>query len=109
ISKETCEIDWGKTVDEIYNHIRGLSPYPTAWSTLMNGDDLIFVKIYAATKEFGEHNVKIGQVLVDKKAMKVAVKGGFIHLTEIQLAGRRKMAIQDVLNGVNFSETAHMV
>ncbi|MCJ7466648.1 MAG: methionyl-tRNA formyltransferase, partial [Maribacter sp.] len=37
ISKETCEIDWGKTVDEIYNHIRGLSPYPTAWSTLMNG------------------------------------------------------------------------
>jgi methionyl-tRNA formyltransferase len=109
ISKETCEIDWGKTVDEIYNHIRGLSPYPTAWSTLMNGDDPIFVKIYTAAKEFGEHDCSSGKVLIEKKSMKVAVKGGFIQLMEIQLAGRRKMPIQDVLNGVNFSEMAHMV
>jgi methionyl-tRNA formyltransferase len=109
ISKETCEIDWGKTIDEIYNHIRGLSPFPAAWSTLRNGDDAIFVKIYLADKEIGDHKFKIGKVVFDKKSMKVAVKGGFIQLMEIQLPGRRKMPIQDVLNGVNFSATAYMV
>ncbi len=109
ISKETCEIDWRKSIEEIYDHIRGLSPYPTAWSTLMNGNDAIFIKIYSAAKQFEAHNFEVGKVLFDKKTMKVAVHGGFIQLMEIQLAGRRKMEIQDALNGGNFSESAHMV
>jgi len=51
IYKDTCEIDWKKPIDDIYNHIRGLSPYPSSWTTLNNGDTSIFLKIYEAIRD----------------------------------------------------------
>lgn len=99
IHKETCEIDWSDSLEAIYNKIRGLSPYPTAWSNLMNGSDKITVKIYEASREKTEHRLKTGEVQVHGKILKVAVKNGFIHLLEIQLPGKRKMKTRDLLNG----------
>ena len=109
IHKETCEIDWTKPIDTIYNHIRGLSPYPTSWSTLINGDERIFLKIYEASKIREEHQFAIGSLLFNKKQLKVAVAEGFINLLEIQLPGKRKMKVTDVLNGLKLSKTAHVV
>ncbi len=109
IHKDTCRIDWNQSLEQVYNHIRGLSPYPTAWTTLMNNGEEIFLKIYKAHKEKEKHNLKNGQIICNKKEMKVAVKGGYIKLLEIQLPGKRKMEIRDVLNGLKLAETASMV
>lgn len=109
IHKETCQINWKKSLDEIFNHIRGLSPYPAAWTTLVNGDENVFLKIYGATKIMENHTLSIGSIISDKKELKIAVKNGFIMPTEIQLPGKRKMKTSEVLNGLNLSESAHVV
>ena len=109
IHKETCQINWKKSLDEIFNHIRGLSPYPAAWTTLVNGDENVFLKIYGATKIMENHTLSIGSIISDKKELKIAVKNGFIIPTEIQLPGKRKMKTSEVLNGLNLSESAHVV
>lgn len=108
IHKETCEVDWSKSITSIYNHIRGLSPYPASWATLQNGDESLFLKIYSASKEIEEHNHKAGKVVFDKKEMKVAVDKGYIKLLEIQLPGKRKMKTSDVLNGIKLNENSQM-
>lgn len=109
IYRETCEIDWSNSLEDIHNQIRGLSPYPTAWTTLINGSEKITVKIYAASKEKTDHPLNIGKVIVEGKNVKVAVKNGFIHVSEIQLPGKRRMKMQDLLNGYDFGENAHFV
>jgi len=108
IYKDTCEIDWKKPIDDIYNHIRGLSPYPSSWTTLNNGDTSIFLKIYEAHLDKEEHNHAIGTVLFDKTELKVAVDKGYIKLLEIQLPGKRKMKTSDVLNGLKLLKSAYV-
>ena len=108
IYKDTCEIDWKKPIDDIYNHIRGLSPYPSAWTTLTNGEDSIFLKIYRASVEREKHNLNIGSLQFDKTQLKVAVNGGFIKLLEIQLPGKRKMQTKEVLNGLKLEKSAYI-
>lgn len=107
IHKETCEVDWSKSVSEIYNHIRGLSPYPAAWSTMINGDQELFIKIYSVSKEICDHEYEIGRLIFfDKKELKVAVEEGLINLLEIQLPGKRRMKTSDVLNGLKLEKNA---
>lgn len=108
LHKETCEIDWTQGIDAIHNHVRGLSPYPTAWTTLYNGEDHLFLKIYAAEKEKEEHQLKLGTILATKKELKVAVKGGYLNLLEIQLPGKRKMYTKEVINGLKLAENAYV-
>jgi methionyl-tRNA formyltransferase len=108
IHKETCEINWTLPISNIYNHIRGLSPYPAAWTTLHNGEEELFLKIYAASKEEEVHHLEAGQLIFDKKTLKVAVAGGYIQLLEIQLPGKRRMAAHEVLNGLNLLKKANV-
>lgn len=103
IFKDTCKIDWCKDLHRIHNHIRGLSPYPAAWTNLSNGKSL---KVYKSSKEESMHKLKIGSILTDGKShLKVAVKSGFIHLEQIQLAGKKRMDISDFLRGFEMNET----
>ncbi|WP_223170121.1 methionyl-tRNA formyltransferase [Maribacter aquimaris] len=108
IHKETCRIDWNGSLKQIYDFIRGLSPYPVAWTTLNNGGEESFLKIHKASMEEGVHDLEVGQVISGKAEMKVAVTGGYIYLEEIQLPGKRRMAIRDVLNGLKLMKTASM-
>lgn len=108
IHKETCEIDWDKSIDSIYNHIRGLSPYPGSWTTLYNKDTKTLVKIYKVGKELARHKFNNGHIIFTKKEMKVAVQNGYINLLEIQLQGKRKMKTTEVLNGLKLEEKAKM-
>ena len=108
IHKETCEINWDKPLEDIYNFIRGLSPYPTAWSTIYNGDQRMTAKIYKAAMEHADHNLTNGTIVHTKKDMKIAVKGGFLNLEEIQLQGKKRMPVKDVLNGLILDENAKM-
>ena len=108
IHKETCEIDWNSSIETIYNHIRGLCPYPAAWTNLYNKDTKTLVKIYKVSKEMAEHEFQNGHIIATKKEMKVAVQNGYIKLLEIQLQGKRKMKTNEVLNGLKLGKIAKM-
>ena len=108
IHKDTCKLDWNDNIDVLYNKIRGLSPYPGAWSELNNNDKTTTVKIYATTKEACTHDYTVGTIITDKKTVKVAVNGGFLYLNQLQLAGKKKMDVAALLNGFQFEENASM-
>ncbi len=96
IFKETCRIDWQQSLDAIHNHIRGLSPYPAAWTTL----DGVALKVYEAQKLPTEHSHPTGTLLTDGKSyLHVAVSGGYISLRSLQLAGKKRLPIADFLRG----------
>lgn len=107
IHKDTCKIDWNANSKDIYNLIRGLSPYPAAWTTLYNGDEATTIKIYKTEIEGKNHEYAVGKLIFDRQTMKVAVDGGFVVLHEIQLSGKRKMSVKDVLNGLKLSPNAY--
>lgn len=108
IHKHTCKIDWNQSLDIIYNKIRGLSPYPAAWSELCIDDNILAVKIFDVSKIIEQHNHSIGTILSDKNSVKVAVKGGYLNLLMMQLPGKKKMAIKALLNGFNFDHSSKM-
>lgn len=104
IFKETCNINWNLGVKKVYDFIRGLSPYPAAWTTLVHGGKRQVVKIYASHKEFCEQTVESGKVVSDGKTFfKIALQDGFLHLDTIQLAGKKRMEIVDFLRGFHLS------
>ncbi|QAA80800.1 methionyl-tRNA formyltransferase [Aequorivita sp. H23M31] len=109
LTPENTRIDWNKTVDEIDSFIRGLTPYPVAWTILKNNGEDLKTKIYAAhfTKE--DHKLKPGIVQSSKKELKVACSDGYILIDEIQLPGKRRMDIFSLLNGYSFGEDAKLV
>ena len=101
IHRETCRIDWAQPVATVHNFVRGLSPWPAAWTTL-SGETL---KIIRATAESTAHELKPGTVLSDGKAeLKIACGGGFLNILELQAAGRRRMDVKTFLLGNEFAE-----
>jgi methionyl-tRNA formyltransferase len=99
IFTETCKIDWNKPVDEVYNLIRGLSPFPAAFTFLKDK----MLKIYSSKKETGTTAVASGELLTDNKTyLKFAAVDGYISVTDIQLEGKRKMLIDEFLRGYRF-------
>lgn len=100
IFTDTCRIDWSKPVDDVYNLIRGLSPYPAAF-TGFQGKTL---KIFKTKKVNAETNTSIGNFETDKKTfLRFACKDGFIQAEEIQLEGKKKILIEDFLRGYRFA------
>jgi methionyl-tRNA formyltransferase len=106
LNKENCKIDWTKSAQEIYNLIRGLCPYPSAWCTITDRNDSWDVKIHEAKITLENHSVSIGQLICTKKEMKIATKDGYIEITSIQFPGKKKMNANELLNGMVFSENA---
>lgn len=104
LNKENCKIDFEKSGEEIYNLIRGLSPYPSAWCYIKDGDQEWNVKIYEASLSIENHNYSIGSILFTKKEMKIAVKNGFIKLISLQFPGKKRMSVTEFLNGISFSD-----
>ena len=101
IFKETCKINWNSDCESIYNFVRGLSPYPTAWSELMNDNrEPIPMKIYAVTTEQTSHTYTHGTIITDgKKVLKVACKDGFVIIQSLQLSGKKRMNSDEFLRG----------
>ncbi|WP_211298190.1 methionyl-tRNA formyltransferase [Polaribacter glomeratus] len=106
---ENTKIDWSAPLDSIYNKIRGLNPFPAAWTIVKNEDEEISVKIYAVQKEISEHQFNVGKIITTKKELKVAVNNGFIIIDELKLSGKKKMDSKSLLNGYTFSQEAEML
>lgn len=93
---ENCQVNWLQSIDTIHNFIRGLSPFPGALSKL---DDKI-LKIYRSKKEPSNHQSVPGTVFSDGKTyLKIAALGGYIHLLDLQLEGKKRMLVEDFLRG----------
>lgn len=105
IFRDTCRINWDKDVEEIYNFVRGMSPYPAAWCELSDANgNITALKIYEVAKEIANHNKPVGTLQTDGKSyLKVAVKNGYISLVNVQLAGKKRMPIADLLNGFSIT------
>ena len=100
IFKEHCKIDWRKPGIIINNLIRGLSPYPAAWTTFQHSGSEIGVKIFKASFEQVSNQCKPGEILSDnKKYLKIACADGFLHIIDLQLAGKKRMGIAEFLRG----------
>jgi len=105
IFKETCKIDLSRTVEQVYNFVRGLSPYPAAWVELQfpeQGEKMI-LKVFETKKEFGSPELAAGTVITDgKKFAKIALKDGFIVLKYVQVPGKKRMEIGELLRGMRY-------
>lgn len=100
IFKETCEINWSQEAKKVYDFIRGLSPYPGAWTTLVSpeGKETV-LKVYAASKTEDITKEPVGALLTAKNRLMVATGDGLLNLEEVQLAGKKRMKAADFLNG----------
>lgn len=102
LNSDNTRIDWSLAPEYIYNKVRGLNPFPGAWTTIYNGNEEIVAKIYEVSFQAGQHDLETGTLVHDKKNLKVAVEKGWISILEIKLAGKRKMSASALLNGFEF-------
>lgn len=102
IFKETCCINWHQPVLDIYNFIRGLSPYPAAWTELIMSDGSIqAMKIFQSEIIYETHNLAIGSIRYDSKTnFNIAAEDGFIRIISLQMAGKKRLAAKEFLNGL---------
>lgn len=100
IFKEDCKIEWGKTGFQINNLIRGLSPYPAAWTYLKTTEKETSIKIFKSTFQPALHEGETGNILSDRKNyLKISCQDGYIQITDLQLAGKKRMNTIEFLRG----------
>ena len=99
IFKDTCQLDFTHSVDDLHNKVRGLSPYPAAWLDYKG----LAVKVFETEKEITQHSEPIGNIISDGKTYaKVACSDGFLIIKNLQLSGKKRMNIKDLLLGYKF-------
>lgn len=99
IFTETCQVNWNKNAGEVYDLIRGLSPYPAAFTKLHSK----FLKIYKADKKITPVAVEPGNYETDGKTyLRFACKNGYMYIKELQLEGKKRMPVEDFLRGYHF-------
>lgn len=112
IFKETCRIDWARPAEALYNHIRGLSPYPAAWTVLKdeNGNEVTTIKVYKTgePEPFGgsEHPAP-GTIKADRKTVRIACADGWLQILTLQQSGKKRMDTDAFLRGFTFQPNYH--
>ena len=106
LNKENCKIDWSQSGQTIFNLIRGLSPYPAAWTFIKDGENEWNVKIYLASFEEKTHSDAIGKITTTKKEIFISTKDGILKIESLQFPGKKRMLAHELLNGISFSENA---
>ena len=109
LTTENTKIDWNRPTKEVYNFIRGLNPFPAAWTFIQNGEEETTAKLYKVTMDLEDNYIAPGTVIQSKNQLSVATSDGFIHIHDIKVAGKKKMAVRDLLNGYYFEEGSKML
>lgn len=104
IFKDTCKINWNKDSKSIYDFIRGISPYPGAWTLLRKKETNTVFKIFSAKYTIETHNFTPGHIVEKNNSIAIATSNGFIEPTVIQLEGKKRMTIHEFMNGFSFSD-----
>ncbi len=109
IFRDTCRIDWHQGTKQVYDFIRGLSPYPAAWTELHNGEKTVEIKIYESVKELSTSAGTPGEVETDGKTyLKVHTTDGYIKILSLKMSGKKQMTITDFLRGYKCESNIHM-
>ncbi|SFO05911.1 methionyl-tRNA formyltransferase [Paenimyroides ummariense] len=106
LNRENCKIDFNKSSKEVYNLIRGLNPYPSAYTILSDNGNEYNIKIHDVTYIIEEHDFKPGKFIASKKTIRIATNDGFIEILSLQFPGKKKMKTAELLNGMQFSDNA---
>ena len=102
IFKQFGLINWNDELNKIYNHIRGLSPYPTAWTIVLKNDKKLNLKIFDVEIKNEKHDISVGKFISDNKTfLKISVKNGFIFFKTLQLEGKKRMSVEEFLKGID--------
>ena len=104
LNKDNCKIDWSQSGQTIFNLIRGLSPYPAAWTFIKDGENEWNVKIYLASFEKKTHPDVVGKITTSKKEIYISTKDGILKIESLQFPGKKRMLAHELLNGISFSE-----
>lgn len=105
IFTDTCCIDWSRTAEEVYNHIRGLSPYPAAWSEIVDAEgNKHHVKIFVTSEPSAKGGTVSGKITADGKHFFVDCADGSIQILSLQLAGKKRMPAPDFMRGFNLTD-----
>ena len=108
IFKETCEIDWTKSAKQVYDFVRGLSPVPGAWTTLVTADGKeTMLKIWK-TRKTGKRGRGAVAISIEGKSLCVSAQDELLELVELQLAGKKRMLARDFLNGMKDVESCRV-
>ncbi|MCZ2083224.1 MAG: methionyl-tRNA formyltransferase [Flavobacteriales bacterium] len=99
IFKEDTRITWNQNAETVHNFIRGMSPYPAAFTTIKIGEEEKFLKIYKGSFEKITHDKNPGSLEIDKHQFKIYTKDGLYLPEELQLEGKKRMSVKDFLNG----------
>lgn len=110
IFKDTCRIDWNQPVKRIYDFVRGLSPYPAAWTELVQPDGSVLVlKIFQTEKIIKAHNLQPGTLETDGKTyLRVAAADGFVGICSLQLPGKKRLNTDELLRGFRLNPESHV-
>lgn len=108
IFKETCKVNWNSSSKKIYDFIRGLSPYPAAWTEMKTeSEEILSLKLFSSEIIEKNHSLNPGAVVTDNKTfLHAATNNGFLSIKDLQLSGKKRMKIRDFLNGFSFPENA---
>lgn len=109
LTKDNTAINWAESVTIIHNKIRGLSPFPAAWSTIVNNKETKRCKLYKAHIHSNKIEAKIGSIIKNKKNLLVQAKDGVLVIDEIKIEGKKKMSAVDFLNGYSLLESAYFI
>ncbi|MGB5243316.1 MAG: methionyl-tRNA formyltransferase [Lutimonas sp.] len=107
LTSENCKINWSEDVHTVYNHIRGLSPYPLAHTMLKNGNEQIKVLIHSGNPVLFEHDKKPGSIFIENRELHVFCSDGYLNIEALKMAGKRLMDVKSLLNGYAFLNDAH--
>jgi len=109
LSNENTKIDWDQSAKSIFDFVRGLSPYPLAWSTIKRGEEKILCKISKVRYEFRDHKLENGRIEIRDKSLFVAAGDGFVEILEIKLSGKKLLKTKDLLNGFELGSGSRML
>ena len=108
IFKETCEIDWTKNAKQVYDFVRGLSPVPGAWTTLVAADGRETVLKVWKTRKTGKQGRGVGTISIEGKTLCISAQDELLEIVELQLAGKKRMLARDFLNGMKDVESCRV-
>lgn len=109
LNRDNCKINFNKTSKEVYNLIRGLNPYPSAYTILKDNGNEWNIKIHEVDFTIQNHEFEPGRFIVDKKNICIATTDGFINVLSIQFPGKKKMKTLELLNGMQFTDSAKCI
>jgi methionyl-tRNA formyltransferase len=109
LTSDNTKIDWSQTSKNIDCFIRGLNPYPAAWTSILNNEVELNIKIYDCDFEKADHNELPGSLNISKKELKIASLNGWINIKELKVPGKRKMDVKSLLNGFSFAQDAKVL